>query len=202
MPKSSFSYSPTIINAHQQTVAQLKYLQNGDLLSLSWDGSLKLWPFSNNNAAAPANRTLLQFPRQLVSVATEPDEQNAYVTSEAGDILRVNLRVDRHPFGQFCLAPASLHCLSTVQKIVKYSPCRLRADAISVGHQYRPTNAPSAVASIGRRRSRWSTSTATLFAAQQQGVTVFRNVLISPSQGEPLACLLQPPPPHRRHSRQ
>lgn len=32
-----------------------------------------------------------------------------------------------------------------------------------------------------------------LFAAQQQGVEVFRNVLISPSQGEPLACLLQPP---------
>ncbi|MEX5716280.1 WD40 repeat domain-containing protein [Serratia ureilytica] len=124
LPKSSFFYWPTIINAHQQTVAQLKYLQNGDLLSLSWDGSLKLWLFSANNAAAPTNRTLLQFPRQLVSVATEPDEQTAYVTSEAGDILKVNLRVDRHPLGQFCLVLKLLRCLSTVKQTVSYSPYR------------------------------------------------------------------------------
>ncbi|MBO2007346.1 hypothetical protein J4732_21300 [Serratia marcescens] len=104
LPKSSFSYSPTIINAHQQTVAQLKYLQNGDLFVVKLGWKPQIVAIFEHNAAAPANRTLLQFPRQLVSVATEPDEQNAYVTSEAGDILRVNLRVDRHPFGQFLLS--------------------------------------------------------------------------------------------------
>lgn len=194
LPKSSFSYSPTIINAHQQTVAQLKYLQNGDLLSLSWDGSLKLWPFSNNNAAAPANRTLLQFPRQLVSVATEPDEQNAYVTSEAGDILRVNLRVDRHPFGQFLLSsrePALFVDGTENRQIFTVQATGLtqyRLDT-NTGQPTRLRQLPvSDVVALA-----WSTSTATLFAAQQQGVTVFRNVLISPSQGEPLACLLQPP---------
>lgn len=194
LPKSSFSYSPTIINAHQQTVAQLKYLQNGDLLSLSWDGSLKLWPFSNNNAAAPANRTLLQFPRQLVSVATEPDEQNAYVTSEAGDILRVNLRVDRHPFGQFLLSsrePALFVDGTENRQIFTVQATGLtqyRLDT-NTGQPTRLRQLPvSDVVALA-----WPTSTATLFAAQQQGVTVFRNVLISPSQGEPLACLLQPP---------
>ncbi|HGA3039174.1 hypothetical protein I5L12_00865 [Serratia marcescens] len=194
LQKSSFSYSPTIINAHQQTVAQLKYLQNGDLLSLSWDGSLKLWPFSNNNAAAPANRTLLQFPRQLVSVATEPDEQNAYVTSEAGDILRVNLRVDRHPFGQFLLssrAPALFVDGTENRQIFTVQATGLtqyRLDA-NTGQPTRLRQLPvSDVVALA-----WSPSTVTLFAAQQQGVTVFRNILTSPSNGEPLACLRQPP---------
>ncbi|MBH1901244.1 hypothetical protein I5U22_07770 [Serratia ureilytica] len=194
LPTSSFSYSPTIINAHQQTVAQLKYLQNGDLLSLSWDGSLKLWLLSNNNAATPANRTLLQFPRQLVSVATEPDEQNAYVTSEAGDILRVNLRVDRHPFGQFLLSPhaPALFIDGTENRQI----FTIQATGLT---QYRldaNTGQPSVIRQLPVSNVvalAWSPSATTLFAAQQQGVKVFRNVLISPSQGEPLACLRQPP---------
>ncbi|BEL85904.1 NACHT and WD repeat domain-containing protein [Serratia ureilytica] len=194
LPTSSFFYWPTIINAHQQTVAQLKYLQNGDLLSLSWDGSLKLWLFSANNAAAPTNRTLLQFPRQLVSVATEPDEQTAYVTSEAGDILKVNLRVDRHPLGQFLLSPQAPALF--VDSKANRQLFTVQATGLT---QYRldtNTGQPSVIRQLPVSNVvalAWSPSATTLFAAQQQGVEVFRNVLISPSQGEPLACLLQPP---------
>ncbi|MHA6846934.1 hypothetical protein [Ralstonia syzygii] len=88
------------IDAHDQTVAQLKFLRNGNLLSVGWDGRLKLWMFPPGGKLAPLGKTILEFPRQLISMAPVPDEQTVYVTTEKGDVLRVSLSTDKHPIGQ------------------------------------------------------------------------------------------------------
>lgn len=87
-------------DAHEQAVAQLQYTKEGELLSIGWDGRLKLWTFSADKFLPPVGRTLVELTRQLVSVALDPTTNTAYVTTEKGDVLNISLMPDTHPLGQ------------------------------------------------------------------------------------------------------
>lgn len=88
------------IDAHDQAVAQLKYLGDGSLLSIGWDGRMKRWTRSDDPKLPMLGKTVLELRRQLVSVAVEPGERAALVTTEKGDVVKVGLPVNQHPFGR------------------------------------------------------------------------------------------------------
>jgi len=88
------------IDAHDQAVAQLKFLRTGELLSIGWDGRIKRWQLFSDPAGGVLERQLLEFRRQLVSLALDPNEREAHVSSGKGDILKVSLAPDIVPHGR------------------------------------------------------------------------------------------------------
>jgi len=88
------------IDAHDQAVAQLKFLDDGELLSIGWDGRIKRWRLSADPAIQARGQTLLEFRRQLVSIAVVPLGREAYVSSGKGDILKISLVPDTLSFGR------------------------------------------------------------------------------------------------------
>jgi len=88
------------IDAHDRSVVQLKYLQDGSLLSGGWDGRLKRWGFTPDAQALLRTRTVVEFPRQLVSIAPLTEGRAVFITTEKGDLVKVALDVDKHPFGK------------------------------------------------------------------------------------------------------
>ncbi|MEN5239208.1 WD40 repeat domain-containing protein [Pseudomonas sp. TWI923] len=88
------------LDAHERGVVQLTYLADGSLLSASLDGQLKRWSFSDNAQALRRVRTVIQLPRQLVSIAPTADGKSAFITTEKGDLLSVSLEGGKPPFGQ------------------------------------------------------------------------------------------------------
>lgn len=88
------------IDAHDRGVVQLKYLQDGSLLSGGWDGRLKRWIFAPDTQAVLRTKTIVEFPRQLVSIAPLAQEQAAFITTEKGDLVKIALDGGKHPFGQ------------------------------------------------------------------------------------------------------
>lgn len=163
------------IDGHEQAVAQLKYLRDGSLLSTSWDGRLKLWTFPPGKAA-PVGRTIMELSRQLVSAATTADEQIAFVSTEKGDVMRVALSADRHPFGQ--LLPAAgpfAQLLEAGDELRLYAAGR---DSLVTAQVDRASGAGQPVARtalpgiVGIARAR---AARTLFVAQADNVTAFRD---------------------------
>ncbi|MCE1116753.1 MULTISPECIES: WD40 repeat domain-containing protein [Pseudomonas] len=88
------------LDAHERGVVQLSYLADGSLLSASLDGQLKRWSFSDDAQALRRVRTVIQLPRQLVSIAPVADGKSAFITTEKGDLLNVSLEGGKPPFGQ------------------------------------------------------------------------------------------------------
>ena len=89
------------IDAHSQAVAQLKYLRNGDLLSIGSDGNIRQWSFTftKDKKLEALGRISLATKRRLASIATEPEEKNAFVATTKGDLLMVSLSQNMPPFG-------------------------------------------------------------------------------------------------------
>lgn len=83
--------------AHDRAVAQMRYLDDGSLLTAGWDGLLKRWTFTKENSAV--GEELNRFAHQLTGIALSPGQQQIHVSSERGDVFRVSLASDRHPIG-------------------------------------------------------------------------------------------------------
>lgn len=177
------------IDGHDQAVAQLKYLRNGSLLSVGWDGRLKLWTFPGGRAA-PLGRTVLELSRQLVSAATMPDEQVAFVSTEKGDVMKVALSADKHPFGQL-LAKAGPFARLT-ESGPELGLIAASRDALVTARLDPGSGMPQAKAPLPLRGivgiARADTAK-TLFVAQADRVTAFRD---GEPQGRPLDELLLP----------
>ncbi|MGE9806059.1 hypothetical protein ACQP3L_36410, partial [Escherichia coli] len=61
-------YIFTIKNAHEDVVSQIKFLQDGSLLSAGWDGQLKRWSglsLADKSTLLPQAETLLGLPHQI-----------------------------------------------------------------------------------------------------------------------------------------
>ncbi|EEH91755.1 AAA family ATPase [Citrobacter portucalensis] len=97
-------YIFTIKNAHEDVVSQIKFLQDGSLLSAGWDGQLKRWSglsLADKSALLPQAETLLGLPHQITSIAIRADKREAFITTEKGSVLKVTLADEHHPFGIF-----------------------------------------------------------------------------------------------------
>lgn len=177
------------IDGHEQAVAQLKYLRDGSLLSASWDGRLKLWTFPPGKAA-PVGRTVMELSRQLVSAATTADEQVAFVTTEKGDVLRVALPADRHPFGQ--LLPRAGPFAQLLEAGDELGLVAAGGDSLTTARLDLASGAARQVARsalpgiVGIARA---AAAQTLFVAQGDNVTAFRD---GDPAGKPLQGLLLP----------
>lgn len=85
------------IDAHSDTVAELRFLKDGRLLSASWDGKLRVWDLGQGNVSFTPGVTLLEVPRQLLGLALSEDPTKVFVSTEKGDVLKISLNDDSHP---------------------------------------------------------------------------------------------------------
>lgn len=84
-------------SAHDRAIAQMRYLDDGSLLTAGWDGLLKRWSFTDEGA--PVGEVLNSFAYQLAGLALAPGQQQIHVSSERGDVFRISVSLDRHPIG-------------------------------------------------------------------------------------------------------
>ncbi len=93
--------------AHTDAVSDMRFLKDGRLLSAGWDGRLRVWDWRSGDVGAPTSLTMLEVPRQLLSIALSASGAPAYVSTENGDIYRIALGKERHPLAREILPGAS-----------------------------------------------------------------------------------------------
>ncbi|WP_294734729.1 WD40 repeat domain-containing protein [uncultured Pseudomonas sp.] len=96
--KTSNNKGTVSFNAHDRAVAQMRYLDDGSLLTAGWDGLLKRWTFTKEGELI-GGEVLNSFAYQLAGLTLAPDQQQVHVSSERGDVVRISVNLDRHPIG-------------------------------------------------------------------------------------------------------
>ncbi len=168
-----------MLEAHSDNVAQLKYLPDGRLLSVGWDGRLKLWSFPADGKGAPVAVTLMEIPRQLTAVALAEKPDSVYVTTEKGGVFRVSLAKARHTYGETIahapdaratggLLAAGMDKLSMVTSDI--TATRLHVLDLTSGKMARSSQLPAA----GTEALAWASKSKTLLAAQKNTIQVHR----------------------------
>jgi len=101
-------------SAHDRAIAQMRYLDDGSLLTAGWDGLLKRWSFTDEGT--PVGEVLNSFAYQLAGLALAPGQQQIHVSSERGDVVRISVSLDRHPIGLLVKGTSSAFSLVQAPK--------------------------------------------------------------------------------------
>lgn len=167
-----------VLDAHTDNVAQLRYLPDGRLLSVGWDGRLKLWSFPPGHAA-PVAATLIEIPRQLTGVAPAEKPDSVYVTTEKGGVFRVSLAAAPHPFGETIAPSANTRATAGLLaagldkfSLVTADSVAVRVHAVDMAHG-RVTGS-RAIPQAGSEALAWAPKTKTLIAAQKGSIWIYR----------------------------
>ncbi|ROZ63406.1 hypothetical protein [Ramlibacter sp. WS9] len=167
-----------VLDAHSDNVAQLKYLADGRLLSVGWDGRLKLWSFPAEGKGAPVAVTLIEIPRQLTAVALAEKPDSVYVTTEKGGVFRVSLAAARHPYGETIAHAPNARATGGLLAVGMDKLSLVTSDTAAVkmhvldasGHIARSQQLPAA----GTDALAWAPKAKMLIAAQKNGIRVHR----------------------------
>ncbi|WP_426191451.1 hypothetical protein [Massilia sp. DWR3-1-1] len=116
------------INAHAQTVTQLKFFGKDQLLSTGGDGHLKRWSLPADQTDQASGSTVFTFRRKLSGMAVDPEHKEVLVSTDKGDVLTVSLEENRHAFGRVVAGAASYAYLPKKSGRAQAMPAQLGPD--------------------------------------------------------------------------